>query len=71
MKKIYKVKHICSVPGCACVDCLSLSRGSNGSVCLCKKCIADLYHAMTGESKQKKESTKKADETTTKVRGEG
>ncbi len=42
MKKIYKVKRVCSVPGCLQRDGAAIS-GGNGSVCICKDCAERLY----------------------------
>ncbi len=53
MKTIFKVKKKCSVPGCSSVDCYSLSKGSFGSISLCRECARQLYSAYKPKAKSK------------------
>lgn len=66
MKTVFKVKKQCSVPGCAETDCYSISKGSGGSVCMCRRCANELVAAMSdfGEKKVKvRKSQGKKEET--------
>lgn len=54
MKTVFKVKRQCSVPGCAEIECYSISKGSGGSVCLCRRCASELLEAMTASDKKVK-----------------
>lgn len=57
MKNLFKVKRKCDVPGCACTDTYSLSRGSGGAVCLCSECIRELDAFSKAKKKHRKAST--------------
>ncbi len=59
MKTIFKVIKKCSVPGCSCTDCFSVSRGSGGAVTLCKKCAEEIYAAHKAESRERKKGGKR------------
>ncbi len=54
MKTIFKVKRKCSVPGCASVDCYSVSRGSGGAVSLCRECARMFNSAFASEKARSK-----------------
>jgi len=58
MKTVFKVKKQCSVPGCAEIDCYSISRGSGGAVCMCRRCATELAAAMSETSEKKSRARK-------------
>lgn len=55
MKRIIRIKHKCFVPGCPNCESYSISRGSNGSICICERCLEDLASEAGILSKKKRD----------------